>query len=34
MFVTDDIQSLSTAVSGQAVLPDTPEFAAETFPWR
>ncbi|AOT03444.1 FAD-binding oxidoreductase [Arthrobacter sp. U41] len=30
MLVTDDIQALTTAVSGPVALPDTPEFAAET----
>ena len=31
MLVTDDIQALSSAVSGPVALPDSPEFAAETF---
>ena len=31
MLVSDDIQALSTAVSGTVALPDSPEFAAETF---
>ena len=30
MLVTDDIQALSTAVSGPVALPDSPEYAAET----
>jgi FAD/FMN-containing dehydrogenase len=30
MLVTDDIQALSTAVSGPVALPDSPEFADET----
>ncbi|SDL62808.1 FAD/FMN-containing dehydrogenase [Arthrobacter sp. ov407] len=31
MFVNDDIHALSRAVSGPVVLPDSPEFAEETF---
>ncbi|MDR7083730.1 hypothetical protein J2X01_003025 [Arthrobacter ginsengisoli] len=31
MLVSDDIQALSRAVSGPVALPDSPEFAAETF---